>query len=167
MAILAIPINNDKEYIYFQRDFKSLSKEESMTRKEITLSAIMILIFLLMTLTSINVQAETKIVDKTKVVTLVATKSTVTAYTLKECYHNNGITSSGQRVRPGIVAVSRDLEKMGMKLGTKIHIQNVGDFIVLDRTSPRLKNTIDIYMVSYRQAIKFGKRKLTVTFINT
>ena len=55
----------------------------------------------------------------------------VTAYTLTECYQNKGVTASGEMVRPGIIAVSRDLEKMGMKLGTKVRIGNLGTFVVL------------------------------------
>ena len=61
-------------------------------------------------------------------------KISVTAYTLKECYHNKGKTASGEMVRDGIVAVSRDLERKGLKLGTIIKISNFGTFIIKDRT---------------------------------
>ena len=47
-------------------------------------------------------------------------KISVTAYTLKECYHNKGKTASGEMVRDGIVAVSPGL---GTKR-TKIRNQN-------------------------------------------
>lgn len=84
---------------------------------------------------------------------------TVTAYTLKECHQNKGITASGKRVRPGIVAVSPDLEKLGLRLGSKVKLKGIGTFHVMDRTSPRLKKTIDIYMINYKEALKFGKRR--------
>lgn len=85
----------------------------------------------------------------------------VTAYTLTECYHNKGVTASGEMVRPGIIAVSRDLEKMGMKLGTKVRIGNLGTFVVKDRTHWRNRANIDIYMISYEEALDFGRRKYT------
>ena len=53
------------------------------------------------------------------------TKISVTAYTLKECYHNKGKTASGDFVKHGIVAVSPDLERKGLKLGTKIKISDI------------------------------------------
>ncbi len=85
----------------------------------------------------------------------------VTAYTLTECYQNKGVTASGEMVRPGIIAVSRDLEKMGMKLGTKVRIGNLGTFVVKDRTHWRNRANIDIYMISYEEALDFGRRKYT------
>jgi 3D (Asp-Asp-Asp) domain-containing protein len=87
------------------------------------------------------------------------TKIAVTAYTLKECYHNKGKTASGELVRPGIIAVSRDLERKGLKIGTKIKISDMGTFIVKDRTSHRNRGNVDIYMYSNRTALKFGRQK--------
>jgi 3D (Asp-Asp-Asp) domain-containing protein len=86
----------------------------------------------------------------------------VTAYTMKECYHNKGKTASGEMVRPGIVAVSRDLERKGLKLGTKIKIDNLGTFIVKDRTSRKNRGNVDIFMNSYTEALKFGRQKSTL-----
>jgi 3D (Asp-Asp-Asp) domain-containing protein len=83
----------------------------------------------------------------------------VTAYTLTECYHNKGKTASGEMVRTGIVAVSRDLERKGLKLGTRIAISDMGTFIVKDRTSRRNRGNIDIYMPSYKKALQFGRQK--------
>ena len=85
-------------------------------------------------------------------------KASVTAYTLKECYHNKGKTASGEIVRTGIVAVSPDLERKGLKLGTKIKISNMGTFIVKDRTSRRNRGNIDVYMPSYKKALRFGRQ---------
>jgi len=83
----------------------------------------------------------------------------VTAYTLKECYHNKGKTASGEMVRTGIVAVSPDLERRGLKLGTRIEIGDMGTFIVKDRTNRRNRRNIDIYMPSYKTALRFGRQK--------
>ena len=83
----------------------------------------------------------------------------VTAYTLTECYHNKGKTASGEMVRTGIVAVSPDLERKGLKLGTRIAISDMGTFIVKDRTSRRNRGNIDIYMPSYKKALQFGRQK--------
>ena len=89
-------------------------------------------------------------------------EASVTAYTLKECYHNNGKTASGETVRKGIVAVSPDLERKGLKLGTKIKISDMGTFIVKDRTNRRNRGNIDIYMPSYRKALRFGRQTYTL-----
>ncbi len=89
-------------------------------------------------------------------------KISVTAYSLKECYHNKGVTASGDRARDGIVAVSRDLERKGLKLGTKIQIGNMGTFVVKDRTSRRKRANIDIFMPSHKEALRFGRQKYTL-----
>ena len=86
----------------------------------------------------------------------------VTAYTLKECYHNKGKTASGELARTGIVAVSPDLERKGLKLGTKIKIGDMGTFIVKDRTNSRNYGNIDIFMTSYTKALRFGRQIYTL-----
>lgn len=86
-------------------------------------------------------------------------KIALTAYTLKECYHNKGKTASGEFVKPGMIAVSRDLERKGLKLGTKIKISDMGTFVVKDRTSRRNRGNVDIYMHSYKKALRFGRQK--------
>ena len=89
-------------------------------------------------------------------------EASVTAYTLKECYHNKGKTASGETVRKGIVAVSPDLERKGLKLGTKIKISDMGTFIVKDRTNRRNRGNIDVYMPSYKKALRFGRQTYTL-----
>lgn len=119
-----------------------------MMRNNLLVIRVVILgIFILLNV-SISVQAE-------------EIKVSVTAYTLKECYQNKGITASGEYVRPGIVAVSRDLEKQGLKLGTKIKISGMGTFVVKDRTSRKNRSNIDIFMNSHAKAIRFGRQKYT------
>ncbi|PKN76247.1 MAG: hypothetical protein CVU51_17795 [Deltaproteobacteria bacterium HGW-Deltaproteobacteria-1] len=80
---------------------------------------------------------------------------------MKECHQNKGKTASGEFVRPGIVAVSRDLEKQGLKLGTKIEISGMGTFVVKDRTNKKNRNNIDIFMNSHAKAMRFGRQKYT------
>ena len=89
-------------------------------------------------------------------------KISVTAYTMKECYHNKGKTASGEMVKTGIVAVSRDLERKGLKMGTRIEISDMGTFIVKDRTNHRNRGNLDVYMPSYKRAIKFGRQRYTL-----
>ena len=86
-------------------------------------------------------------------------KISVTAYSLKECYHNKGKTASGEFVKPGMVAVSSDLERKGLKIGTKIKISDMGTFVVKDRTSRKNRGNVDIYMHSYGKALRFGRQK--------
>jgi len=89
-------------------------------------------------------------------------KISVTAYTLKECYHNKGKTASGEKVATGMVAVSPDLERKGLKLGTRIKIDNLGTFIVKDRTSRKNRGNLDVFMKSYTKALQFGRQRTTL-----
>jgi 3D (Asp-Asp-Asp) domain-containing protein len=90
-------------------------------------------------------------------------KISVTAYTLKECYHNKGKTASGELAGVGMVAVSPDLERKGLKLGTIIKISNMGTFIVKDRTSRRMRGNIDVFMTSYKKALRFGRQRYALS----
>jgi 3D (Asp-Asp-Asp) domain-containing protein len=72
------------------------------------------------------------------------------------------ICAWGDRVRPGIIAVSRDLEKMGLTRGTEVHIKGLGKRVVMDRMHGRKKNQIDIYMEDYRDAVRFGVQDLVI-----
>jgi 3D (Asp-Asp-Asp) domain-containing protein len=122
-----------------------------MTRINLLVAKVVLLGICILCISSVSVWAE-------------EIKISVTAYTLKECYHNKGKTASGEIVRTGIVAVSPDLERKGLKLGTKIKINNLGTFIVKDRTSRRNRGNVDIYMSSYKKALRFGRQKHTLVF---
>src|SRR4029450_191165 len=53
---------------------------------------------------------------------------TVTAYS------HSGKTASGRRVRPGIVALSRDVEQaLGVTLGERVVLEGLGTFVLDDR----------------------------------
>jgi 3D (Asp-Asp-Asp) domain-containing protein len=120
-----------------------------MTRINLLVAKVVLLGVCILCISSVSVWAE-------------GIKISVTAYTLKECYHNKGKTASGEIVRTGVVAVSPDLERKGLKLGTKIKIDDLGTFIVKDRTSRRNRGNVDIYMTSYKKALQFGRQKHTL-----
>ena len=83
-----------------------------------------------------------------------------TAYTasIEECGKDDGITASGKLVSPGCIAAPRDIP-----FGTKIRVSGLGVFNVEDRGGAIVRVSdniikIDIWMESYNEAIKFGKR---------
>ena len=93
---------------------------------------------------------------------------TATAYTSRpqETQGNPNITAFGERLTPGIkaIAVSRDLEKMGLTHGTKVSIDGLkGEYTVMDRMARRWKRKIDIYMgTDVKRARQWGKRTVTI-----
>jgi 3D (Asp-Asp-Asp) domain-containing protein len=89
--------------------------------------------------------------EKTRVVT-------ITAYTNSpgETMGDPNMTASGQKVRLGIIAVSRDLLRDGWSYGSTVYIEGIGEFTIADTMSSRYKNRADIFMFSKRKAITFG-----------
>lgn len=90
----------------------------------------------------------------------------VTAYTssLAETDSTPYIPACGGELVPGdkAVAVSRDLEKWGMKCGATVWINDTA-YQVRDRMHKRWKNRIDIYTGDDKHAAKaFGKRRLAI-----
>jgi 3D (Asp-Asp-Asp) domain-containing protein len=81
---------------------------------------------------------------------------TVTAYTRK----SGPITASGHRVRKGIIAVSRDLEReLGLKFRDKLRLHGCDideplDF--LDRMHHKWTDRVDVFFDCPRQAKRFG-----------
>jgi len=79
---------------------------------------------------------------------------TVTAYA------HSGYTSSGTRVREGIIALSRDLEhRLQMDFGDKIRLEGLGEYEFRDRMAARCRQKVDVYMKSKRQALRFGVKR--------
>ena len=72
------------------------------------------------------------------------------------------ICAWGDRIRPGIIAVSRDLEKLGLTRGRTVYVEGYGKRIVLDRMHARKRNQIDLYMDTYEEAINFGVQELVI-----
>lgn len=83
------------------------------------------------------------------------------------------ITATGTRTRLGVVALSRDLLRV-FPYGTRVQIQdlsggyNFGNqvFIVEDTMNVRKVNSIDVWLPSYSQALRFGARQVRVTALN-
>ena len=91
----------------------------------------------------------------------------VTAYNSMESQTDSTptICAWGDKIRPGIIAVSRDLEKLGLTRGKEVHVEGFGKRIVLDRMHRRKTNQIDIFMESYDEAIQFGIQELKITWV--
>ncbi|WP_428563538.1 MAG: 3D domain-containing protein [Solidesulfovibrio sp. DCME] len=90
-------------------------------------------------------------------------EATVTAYT-PDPRENGGRgrkagTALGTPIRPGIVAVSRDLLRSGWDFGDKIHIEGLGVFIIEDTMHQRFRRTIDVAVPNRAAAAKIGKMK--------
>lgn len=94
-------------------------------------------------------------------------KAKVTAYWADPKHNptNPGVTASGKRCYPGICAVSPDLFRKGWKFGQKVKIEGLGIRTIQDKSHPKNKNHVDIYMTR-ADANKFGLRRLTITLLN-
>jgi len=87
---------------------------------------------------------------------------TITAYnpTKDQCDSTPFITASNTKVREGIVALSRDIEKeFNVKFGDKVEIKGLGVFEFQDRMHKKWKRKVDIFMWHKNKAIKFGKKE--------
>jgi 3D (Asp-Asp-Asp) domain-containing protein len=89
-----------------------------------------------------------------------------TAYNAEEAQTDDTptICAWGDKIRPGIIAISRDLEALGLSRGTKVHVEGYGWLTVLDRMHKRKKNQIDIYMLKRQDALEFGVQELTISW---
>ena len=88
---------------------------------------------------------------------------TVTAYSSRKCETDNTpfITSTGDSVRWGTVAFSRDLlKKYGY--GTLVYIEHMGLFRVSDTMHRRKRSAVDIWFPVTGDALEFGRRKMEV-----
>lgn len=84
------------------------------------------------------------------------------------------ITATGTRVRPGVVALSRDLLR-SFPYGSKIMLEDMSGrynnllkgriFIVEDTMAARKTNSLDIWMGTRSEAIRFGARTLRITAV--
>lgn len=72
----------------------------------------------------------------------------------------------GDRLHPGMraVAVSPDLLSLGLVRGARVRIEGLrGEYAVLDKTAPRWRRRIDIYMGRDRRAaLAWGKRRVRI-----
>lgn len=96
--------------------------------------------------------------------------ATITAYT-PDPRENLGrgrkaATAIGTPIRPGIVAVSRDLLHSGWDFGDRIHIEGLGVFIIEDTMHQRFRRTIDVAVTDVNAARKIGRmRNIEVTLL--
>jgi 3D (Asp-Asp-Asp) domain-containing protein len=93
---------------------------------------------------------------------------TATAYTSTsgETDATPSVTAFGIRLKPGmhIVAVSRDLEELGLTEGVRLRIDGLdGDWRVGDRMNARWTRKIDIYFGDDTEACKrWGNRRVRI-----
>ena len=89
---------------------------------------------------------------------------TVTAYSPERNQTDDtpNITATNNRVRPGIVAVSRDLFDKGWVFGKKVYIKGMGIFTIDDLMHQRKRNQVDIFMPDTSQALEFGRQQRDV-----
>jgi 3D (Asp-Asp-Asp) domain-containing protein len=84
---------------------------------------------------------------------------TVTAYSPR----SGKITASGQKVRPGIIALSRDLERdWGVKFGDMIHLPGIGLLEFQDRMHHYWTERVDVYHQCYHEAKRFGIKTVMI-----
>lgn len=95
---------------------------------------------------------------------------TATAYnsTVGQTDSDPFMTAHGVRLEPGmqVIAVSRDLEAMGLSPGTRVQIEGLpGEWAVADRMARRWKRKIDVYMgLDVEGARQFGRRRVKMSW---
>ena len=94
-------------------------------------------------------------------------KVTATAYTARavECNSEPWVTASGRPSRVGGIAISRDLEALGLTLGDMVVIKGMGLFRIEDRMNKRWKNRIDILHAHLTAAKNFAKQELEIMWL--
>jgi 3D (Asp-Asp-Asp) domain-containing protein len=74
-----------------------------------------------------------------------------------------GVTASGQRVKEGIIAVSRDVERnLSLDFGDRLLLHGLGVFEFQDRMASRCRKKVDIFMDCKQKALRFGVRRYVV-----
>jgi 3D (Asp-Asp-Asp) domain-containing protein len=77
------------------------------------------------------------------------------------------VTASNRRVRPGIVALSRDLLReytpgAPFSFGDKVELKGVGVFTVEDTMHSRFEKRVDIWFTSRTAAREWGRQELSL-----
>ena len=87
--------------------------------------------------------------------------------TKQQCDKNPDINANGKKPRVGDIAISKDLEKSGVKMGTKVYIPELDRiFQVNDRMKQETKGQkVDILHRNYRDAKEFGVQNITLVWI--
>jgi 3D (Asp-Asp-Asp) domain-containing protein len=76
------------------------------------------------------------------------------------------LTASGQRPKPGMIAVSRDLRGQGWVFGRRVAIAGLGQFVIADLMHPRHRRSLDIVFPSKAKAVRFGRQKRPVELLD-
>ncbi len=88
---------------------------------------------------------------------------TVTAYHNCPGSRTPGITASGQRVKTGIIALSRDVERnLNLDFGDRVLLHGYGVYEFQDRMASRWRQKADIFMDCESKAARFGLRRYVV-----
>ena len=93
---------------------------------------------------------------------------TVTAYNADPAQTDSDpdITASMRRVKPGTIAVSRDLFDRGWVFGRKVRLEGIGIYEINDLMAARHSRSVDIFIHSNSQAMAFGKRRIKAALLN-
>lgn len=84
----------------------------------------------------------------------------VTAYSYNGGSYPHNITASGRRVKEGIVAVSRDVERnLNLDFGDRVLLHGLGVFEFQDRMASRWRLKADVFMHSNKKARRFGVKR--------
>ena len=95
--------------------------------------------------------------------TLCVTMSIVTVTSYHHCPGSRGITASGRRVKRGMIAVSRDLERnLNLKFGDRLLLHGMGVFNFQDRMASYWHKRVDIYQDCKWKAQRFGVKRYVV-----
>jgi 3D (Asp-Asp-Asp) domain-containing protein len=74
-----------------------------------------------------------------------------------------GITASGLKVKEGMIAVSRDVERnLDLDFGDRVLLHGLGVFEFQDRMAARCRRKVDIFMDCKKKARYFGVRRYIV-----
>jgi 3D (Asp-Asp-Asp) domain-containing protein len=95
--------------------------------------------------------------------TMCVTMSIVSVTAYHHCPGSKGITASGRRVKVGMIALSRDLERnLNMEFGDRVLLHGMGVFEFQDRMAPRWNKKVDIYLSNQCKARNFGVKRYVV-----
>ncbi|MFW9899878.1 MAG: hypothetical protein ACFFDY_01165 [Candidatus Thorarchaeota archaeon] len=94
-------------------------------------------------------------------------KSKVTAYNSEVCQTDDTphIAAWNNPVYDGMVAVSRDLEELGLGRGCKVYIDG-NEFVIDDRMHKRKRGQLDIWMKDRESAEKWGVQEKEVLVLD-
>ncbi len=87
----------------------------------------------------------------------------VTAYSYFGGAPPYNVTASGKRVKEGMVALSRDLERnLSLSFGDRVLLHGLGVFEFQDRMASRWTLKADVFMHSNQKARRFGVKRYIV-----